>query len=437
METSSKKIPNARWLYIMPVCFFTTFFYFIDRQIISIALPGGVQQALALDSTMSGLVAGVVSIGILFLSVPAGQLAQKGTVKKFIGICIAGWSIFTILTGFVENSWQLIIVRFFIGFFEGAFSPGITTIFTFWFPDKDGERTRANSTYFTAISVAAISMGPIGGTLIQFYGWRNLFIILGVLSLGAFLLWQFFIFDRPGQAKWLSKEEKDYIETTIEEERERAKQVAGDIQVKSEKLPLGLLLRNKYVWSLCIVGFTVNIGQFGYTIWMPTLIKSITKTNILNVGLISIIPSIFTLIGLWTWSYIATKVSSRRLTTGLPLIMFGASLIIANVIGDSLTPVIQIGLICIVSLFIQGHMPSYYSIPSLVLVKELDGPARGMMAVAMGLGSFVGPYAVGYLTTITGSAKTGMYFLTVMLIIGGISTLMLPKNMTGNSKKDK
>ncbi|MCH5139019.1 MFS transporter, partial [Clostridiaceae bacterium UIB06] len=83
MENSSTKIPGARWLYIMPVCFITTFFYFIDRNIISIALPGGLQKGLALNSTMAGLVAGVFSIGVLFLSVPAGQLAQKGRVKKF------------------------------------------------------------------------------------------------------------------------------------------------------------------------------------------------------------------------------------------------------------------------------------------------------------------------------------------------------------------
>lgn len=436
METSVKKIPKARWFYIIPVCFITTFFYFVDRQIINIALPGGLQKALALNATAAGLVAGVVSIGVLFLSIPAGQLAQKGKVKKFIGVCIVGWSIFTILTGFVQNEWQLVIVRFFIGLFEGAFSPGITTIFTFWFPDKDGERTKANSSYFTAISIGAVSMGPIGGTLIQFYGWRNLFIILGVLSLGAFILWELFIFDRPEQAKWLSKEEKNYIETTIQQEREVAKQIAGNVEVKSEKLPLGLLLRNKYVWSLCIVGFTVNIGQFGYTIWIPTIIKTITKADILNVGLITVIPGIFTIIGLWIWSYIATKVKNRRLTTGLPLLMFAASLLIANILGESLSPVIEIGLISLVSIFIQGHMPSYYSIPSLVLVKELDGPARGLMAVAMGLGSFVGPYVVGYLITLTGSTKAGMYFLTTMLVIGGLSTLMLPKNM-GSLAKDK
>ena len=437
MEALQKKVSRARWLYIMPICFITTFFYFIDRQIISIALPGGVQSALALNSTMSGLAAGVFSIGILFLSIPAGQLAQKGRVKKFIGFCIAGWSIFTILTGFVQTSWQLVIVRFCIGFFEGAFSPGLTTLFTFWFPDKDGERNKANSTYFTAISVAAISMGPLGGILIQFFGWRNLFVILGVLSLIGFILWELFIFDRPNQAKWLSKEELDYIETTIQEERETAKKVAGDIEVKSGKLPLKQLFGNKYVWSLCIIGFTVNIGQFGYTIWMPTMIKDITKTNILNVGFISVVPSFFTLIGLWIFSYLATKIKNRRLTTGLPLIMFGVTLIIANILGATMGPVVDIGMLCIVSMFIQGHMPSYYSIPSLVLIKELDGPARGLMAVAMGVGSFVGPYAVGYFNTVTGSSKVGMYFLTAMLIIGGLSTLVLPRNMIGSTAENK
>lgn len=433
MDYSTKKAPSERWIHILPVCFITTFFYFIDRQIISIALPGGMQSGLALNSTTAGLVAGVFSIGILFLSVPAGQLAQQGKAKNVVTFCMAGWSIFMILTGFVQNGWQLILVRFITGFFEGAFSPAITTMFTAWFPDKEGERNRANSTYFTAISFGAVSMGPIGGIIIQAFGWRSLFIILGVCSLIGCFLWHLFIYDTPQQAKWISEAEKQYLITTINEEREFAKKVAGGVEIKSEKLPLKQLLSNKYVWSLCIIGFTVNVGQFGYTIWMPTMIKSIMQTNIMNVGFMTIAPNIFTVIGLWLWTYIATKVKSRRLTTGLPLIMFAFFLVLANLAGDNVSPILKIFLLCLVSIFVQGHMPSYYSIPSLVLVKELDGPTRGLMAVAMGLGSFVGPYAVGYLLNVTGSSVAGMYFLTVMLVIGGLATLILPKNMVKNS----
>ena len=276
-------------------------------------------------------------------------------------------------------------------------------------------------------------MGPIGGIIIQAFGWRSLFIILGVCSLIGCFLWHLFIYDTPQQAKWISEAEKQYLITTINEEREFAKKVAGGVEIKSEKLPLKQLLSNKYVWSLCIIGFTVNVGQFGYTIWMPTMIKSIMQTNIMNVGFMTIAPNIFTVIGLWLWTYIATKVKSRRLTTGLPLIMFAFFLVLANLAGDNVSPILKIFLLCLVSIFVQGHMPSYYSIPSLVLVKELDGPTRGLMAVAMGLGSFVGPYAVGYLLNVTGSSVAGMYFLTVMLIIGGLATLILPKNMVKNS----
>lgn len=429
MENQVKKTPRARWLYIMPVVFMTTFFYFIDRNIIGLALPGGLQSDLALNATMAGFVAGVVSIGILFLTMPAGQMAQKGNVKKFLGICIAGWSVFTFLTAFVQNGWQLIIIRFIIGLFEGAYSPGVTTLFTFWFPDKDGERNRANSTYFTGLSVAIVGMGPIGGLLMQFFGWRQMFMVLGVLSALTLILWQIFIYDRPGQAKWMSKEEVEYIETTIQQERELAKQVGGDVKVKSNGFPLGLLLRNKYVWSLLIIGFTVNIGQFGFSMWMPTMIKNITKGSISSVGFISMIPNIFTIISLWVWSSIAIKVKSRRLTSGLPLILFGIALTVGTLIDPNMSPVIQIGALCLVAVFTQGHMPSYFTIPSLVLVKELDGPCRGLMAFVMGFGSFVGPYAVGGLMSLTGSNAAGTYFMTAVLILGGLSAFMLPKNI--------
>lgn len=50
-----------------------------------------------------------------------------------------------------------------------------------------------------------------------------MFFIIGSISALTCVLWFIFIQDRPYQAKWLSAEEREYIETTIKEEQERAK----------------------------------------------------------------------------------------------------------------------------------------------------------------------------------------------------------------------
>jgi MFS family permease len=426
MGNPVKRIPNARWLYILPACFLVNFFAFMDRQVISIALPGGMMHDLGLNATLAGFAAGISAIGYLLLQVEGGQLAQQGRAKKFVGYSIFVWSILSILTAYIQNEWHLYVVRFLLGFSEGGLSPAITTLITYWFPDKNGERAKANSVFYTALSTAMILMGPLAGAIISAYNWQILFVVLGAVSLLTGVLWFATICERPEDAKWLSEEERDYIVNTINAERALVKQ-HSQVEIKAGKVPLSVLLTNKYVTILCVIVFFVNVGQFGFGMWMPTLIKNITKGNILSVGWLTVLPNLAVMAGLWTWTYIAKKVPDRRLTTAIPQLCFGVALAASPFVP--LEPIIAIGMMCIVAFFLQGHMPSYYTLPSLLLVKELDGPARGLIGLASGIGAFVGPYGVGYLITLTGSTNAGMYFMGACLVAGCLVSFALPKNL--------
>lgn len=426
MPTLTTKIPKARWFYIIPVCFLTNFFAFMDRQVISIALPGGMMKDLALTATLAGFAAGISAIGYLLLQVQGGHLAQQGKAKKFVGYSIFAWSFLSILTAFIQTDWQLYIVRFLLGLTEGGLAPAITTLITFWFPDKDGERAKANSLYYSALSFAMIIMGPLSGTIIAVYNWHVLFVILGAVSLSTGILWFAIICERPEDAKWISEAERNYIVSTIKAERELVK-VHNSAAGSENKMPIGILLRNKYLWILCLIVLCINIGQFGFGMWMPTMIKNITKGNILSVGWLSVLPNLAVLAGLWTWTYIASKVSDRRLTTAIPQLFFGVALAASPLMPSD--PVLGIGMMCVVAFFLQGHMASYYTLPSLIFAKELDGAARGLIGLASGVGAFIGPYMVGYLITVFGSTNVGMYMMGSMLVIGFLLALALPKHL--------
>jgi len=196
----------------------------MDRTIISIALPGGMMKDMALSATIAGLASGIFALGTLFLQVPAGQMAQKGKVKPFITVAIIIWSICSALTGLVHKPWELLTVRFILGLAEGTLTPAIMTLITYWFPDKNGERSKATSFFFTAVSSAAILSGPLGGAIIALSNWRVMFVILGVISFLTAVVWIIFVKERPEQAKWLSKDEREYIVNTINEERELVEQ---------------------------------------------------------------------------------------------------------------------------------------------------------------------------------------------------------------------
>lgn len=423
-ETAANKLPSARWMRIIPVCMIVNIFCFMDRGIISMALPGGMAKDLAMDATTVGFAAGIAALGLMLLQVPAGCWAQKEQAKKFVAWSIVAWGALTLATGFVQTTNQLLIVRFLLGVAEGGVSPAILTLLTYWFPDKGGERNRANSAFMTGISLALMLMGPIAGMAIGTYGWRGLFIGLGVVSLLCGLLWVAFISERPEKANWLSKEEKDYITSTISAEREIADQ-KSTIEVKGNKLPLGKLLRDRNVILLCIISICVNIGQFGFGMWIPTIIKSVTNSGILGVGLLFTVVNFCTLTGLWTWSYITKRANDRRLCTGVPMLLFGASLFGSTFIsGNPMMSVVMIGL---VSFFMQGHMPSFMTIPSLLVTEKLDGPVRGLIGLVAGLGAFVGPYLVGFIITKFGSMSAALTVIAAILTIGFLTAFALPK----------
>ncbi len=431
IKQAARNVPRRRWWVLIPVCFLVNFFCGLDRSIISVALTGGMQQDLALDATMSGMITGITAIGLMVLAVPAGQISQRGKLKKVVAVCIFGWSMLSIATAFAPNEPALLVIRFLLGVCEGIVSPGLTTLLTFWFPDKNGERNRAQSAYLQSSAIASIFMGPIAGAIMSVADWRAMFIVVGLVSLVAFVLWALIVHDRPSQARWMSEEEVRLVEDQIERERETTKQIesSGDGTVQDEKLHLGVLLRNKYVWALMGIGFCLNVGQFGFTLWMPTMIKELTQANIMNIGLLTALPYICTVIGIWIWSGITKKVKSRRLTTALPIFFFGAFMLFAFFFGSQLGVVGNIICMCLIGSCYMGCIPSLYTLPSLVLIKELDGPARGMMAFCMNLGGFVGPTVVGMITDISGTATTGYLFMGIVLIIGSLITRVFPKGL--------
>ena len=68
------KIPGTRWLRVIAPILITCIVSFMDRVNISFALPGGMEQDLAISSQMAGIASGIFFIGYLFCRCPAAGL---------------------------------------------------------------------------------------------------------------------------------------------------------------------------------------------------------------------------------------------------------------------------------------------------------------------------------------------------------------------------
>ncbi|WP_147199920.1 MFS transporter [Pantoea sp. MBD-2R] len=411
------KIPGTRWLRVIAPILITCIISFMDRVNISFALPGGMEKDLAITSQMAGVASGIFFIGYLFLQVPGGRIAVNGSGKRFIAWSLAAWMVVSIATGFVTNHWQLLALRFVLGVSEGGMLPVVLTMVSNWFPEK--ELGRANAFVMMFAPLGGMFTAPISGTIINMFDWRWLFIIEGVLSAFVLLVWWIAISDRPEEARWLPARERDYLLTELKRDREeRAKKTPPG------KASLKEVFRSKGLMKLVLLNFFYQTGDYGYTLWLPSILKNLTGANMAGVGVLAILPFVATIAGIYLISWLSDRTGKRRFWVMVSLFCFAASLLAS--VGLNQHIVASYIALVFSGFFLKAATSPFWTIPGRIASAELAGSARGVINGLGNLGGFCGPYLVGIMTYVYGQGAA-VCALAASLIIAGVLAATLPK----------
>lgn len=418
-----KKIPNGRWLHIIPPTIIIYIIAYMDRMNISFAMAGGMNESLGMTMTLSGIGAGIFFFGYLILQVPGGQISEHGSAKKFILYTIIAWGVISGLTGFVQNAYQLLVMRFLLGVAEGGLYPALLIIISHWFPAK--EIGRANSFFLMSLPISAVITNPVSGYIVSNFGWRWLFYVEGIISLALIFIWMPLISDRPEEAKWISKEEKEYLITTLRSEKEAL------AKKNKQKDSWAAMFKNPYLYLMTAVYLCYTSGQYGYTLWLPTLLKSITKMGLTNIGWLTCIPFIAALLGLYLCGSLSDKTGNRRRYTALPIFLFGIGFFLSTLFPTQIW--VAFFFIAVAGMFSKAMQAPFWTMPPLIFASGISGAARGFINAFGNLGGFVGPTLFGYVSTATGSMNYGIYCLSAILMLGTLLTMLLPAITAGKA----
>ncbi|KEA49907.1 MULTISPECIES: MFS transporter [Mangrovibacter] len=411
----SQHIPRQRWLRIIPPILIACIISYMDRVNIAFAMPGGMDSELGISASMAGLAGGIFFIGYLFLQVPGGKIAVHGSGKRFIGWSLVAWAILSILTGLITNQYQLLALRFLLGVAEGGMLPVVLTMVSNWFPDA--ERGRANAIVIMFVPIAGIITAPLSGWLITVLDWRWLFIVEGLFSVAVLILWSLTVSDRPEEARWISEAEKQWLIRTLKEEQAA---IAGK-QVRNASLKL--VLADKTIWQLIALNFFYQTGIYGYTLWLPSILKGLTHSSMGEVGLLAVLPFVAAMAGMFLFSSLSDRTGKRKLFVFLPLLGFSLCMFLSVTLQQHvwLSYLALIG--C--GFFLQSAAGVFWTIPARLFNAEMAGGARGVINALGNLGGFCGPYAVGVLITLY-SKDAGVYCLAASLLLSAILALILP-----------
>ncbi|HVV23988.1 MAG TPA: MFS transporter [Pseudonocardiaceae bacterium] len=403
-----------RWSRLIPVAIIVYIISFMDRTNIGFAFTG-LGNDLHIDKTQQGLAGGIFFIGYLFLQIPGGHLAERWSAKKFVGIMVLVWGVFAILGGVVQNFPELLVVRFLLGVAEGGIWPAILVMISHWFPAR--ERARAYGVWMMNIAISSIITAPLSGWILSMADWRTLFFVEGAFPFViAAPLWWLLVSDRPSEARWLSAEERDYIETSLARENADAPEFSG----------YGAVFRSNVVWRLVGVYFLIQIGFYGLNLWLPHLVKDTTGGSSTLVGLITAIPYLFAIVGLWFNARSADRTGRYSFHVMVAMAIAAVTLVASVALGNYAAVSILL-----VSLAMAGALAydgPFWASASRVTPVALAGGAMGLINALGNLGGFLGPYLGGYLQDISGgSFLSTSVVLAVALLLAGFLMLTLRK----------
>jgi len=426
-EGISAKIPAQRWWRVTPMIILVFLFSYLDRINIGFAMAGGMTEELGMTASIAGMSAGIFFVGYLFLQAPGGHIAERWSAKKFIAITIVFWGGIATATGFVTSINQMLVARFILGVAEGGVWPAILVLIGRWFPAE--ERGRANALIIGSIALASILGGPFNGWIIEEWGWRSLFIIEGLLSLLLLFIWMPLMADGPKDAKWISIAEKEYLLKRLHDEREEMK--------SRPSVPVNYMqmIRNVNLWKLTIFYFAYRVGDYGFTMWLPSLIKSLMKTGILYVGLLSSVPFIANAIGVYVFASIADRSQNKKLWIAIPALGFALCFFSSTLFKDHVW--VSYAFLVGCGFFQQGASGTFWALPRMLFSSEVVGGAMGVINALGNLGGFIGPYMFGWFVT-KGGSDFGLYSLGSSLLIAFLVAFTISvKPLTSTVTKNK
>jgi MFS transporter, ACS family, tartrate transporter len=376
---------------------------------------------LALTAEVFGLLSGIFFIGYFFFEVPSNMIMSKVGARVWIARIMISWGVVVILTGFAQSAMHLYILRFILGVAEAGFFPGIILYLTYWF--RASERGKATAALVLALPIGGIIGGPLSTWIIDniswagMEGWRWMFILEGIPAVILGVVVVFYLTNRPADAKWLSQDERNWLESELAAERK----ISASIN-KVSKLEM---IKDSRVWKLSLLYFTGYCAVYGLSFWLPTIIKSLsvsTTTN-MEIGWLAMIPALVGIPAIIFFGWNADRTGAHKAH-----LLFCFSIAIIGFIGCGFSEsvVMVVLMLTITSFGLYGFTGCFFAYLTFFFSESTAPVGIALVNSFAALGGFVGPAILGLV-----NLQQGMFILSFLLVIGAITlmTLKLERNI--------
>jgi sugar phosphate permease len=420
-DAQGQRIPRFRFA-VISVFWLTAILLYFDRVNISMAAPH-IMSDLGLGGAGMGLILSMFSWGFILGHVCGGIAADRLNIRRWGTFFFAVWCIATVATGYCNTVTQFVIARFAFGFAEGAVINPMNKLQNHWvFPR---ERGLVNGSLMFAAYMGLVGGMPLVGWLINLYGWREMFIVSGAVSLVGVILFWLVVYDYPSQHPWISARERDAIEAALVRDRVTYDAGKGEARKLGFRAAALVLVNNRVFWAICGACFFIQMIYVTNFSWLPSYLVLERGFSGVKSGNALAIPYLAAALGALSGGFLSDRLGSRT-----AVIILAAALTMPAIAGllllqDETAVIAMIGLV----LFFNSAAVSIF----VVLLFDLFPPEIIGVALAMalgicgGIGGAVGPLVMGFAYDLTGSFGWGFGIMAAgMFIAVGLMALVVP-----------
>ena len=379
---------------------------YLDRSTLSIA-NHSVSQELGLSASEMGLLLSAFSLAYAFAQLPVGALLDRFGSRVMLGLGMFLWSVAQLAGGFIQTLNQFLYARVLLGVCEAPLFPGGAKVVNEWFALKD--RGGPTGIFITSSTLGPMLAPPLLTVLMLSFGWRQMFIVMGVLGMTVGAGWYLLYRNRAQIA--LTRDEAAYLDE-------------GDQSVPGEGKPtlrewLGLF-RQPNTWGMIFGFMGVIYMVWLYLTWLPAYLEHERHLSIARTGWVVAIPYLFGTLGMATSGYFGdyllrrgmAPVRARKVPICIGLIG-GAVFTVPAAYTPSTT--LAVVYICAAMFFVNHASGGAWALVSAAAPRRLVGSLGSMQNFGGYFGGSFAPVITGVVVDQTHS------FVNALLISAAIA----------------